>query len=61
MAFVIDKEVVKEHAQRWQTEVKAKVYTQTRMDPRASFMADSGGPVLSAWVAEERNRISGME
>ena len=59
MAFVTDKEVVKEHAQWRQPEMKAKIDTQTRMDPGAPFLVDGGGPVLSAWVAEKCKRISG--
>ena len=57
LALVMDKEVVKEHAQWSQPEMKEKIGTQTRMDPDASFMVDGGGPVLSGRIAEERNRI----
>ena len=41
--------------------MKEKLDTQTREDPGASSVMDSGGPVLSAWVAEERDRIAGQE
>ena len=58
---MIDKEVAKEHAQWWQPEVQAKIDTRARMDPGASFLVDVGGPALSAWVAEECNRILGQE
>ena len=41
--------------------MKEKIDTQTRKDPGALFVMDGGGSVLSAWVAEERGRISGQE
>ena len=41
--------------------MKAKIDAQTRMDPGASSIVDGVGPVLPAWVAEERNRISGQQ
>ena len=40
---------------------RCKIDTQTRLDPGASVLADGGGPVLSARVAEEGNQISGQE
>ena len=36
---------------------EGKIDTQTRMDPGASCMLASGGALLSAWVADELNRI----
>ena len=48
LAFVMDKEVVKEHAQWWQPEMKAKIDTQPRMDLGKSLKVDGRGPVLSA-------------
>ena len=44
LAFVMDKEVVKGHAQWRRPEMKAKSGTQTRMDPGASAIVDGGGP-----------------
>ena len=41
--------------------MKAKIDTQTRMDPGASVIVDSGGQVFSAWVSEECDRILGQE
>ena len=41
--------------------MEEKIDAQTRKDPGASFVMDSGGPVISTWVAEERNRISQQE
>ena len=41
--------------------MKAKIDTQTRMDPGASFMVDGGGPVLSALVPEECDRTLGQK
>ena len=41
--------------------MKEKIDTQARMDTGASSVLDSGGPVLSACVAGERNRILGHE
>ena len=60
LALVMDMRVVRGHARRWRSDTKDKIDMQTRKDPGASFLMDSGGPVLSAWVAEERNRISGQ-
>ena len=41
--------------------MKEKADAQSRRDPGASFVLDVGGPVLSAGVAGERNRVSGQE
>ena len=57
LAFVMGKEVVKEHAQWRQSELEEKIDTQNRLDPGASVFLDGGGPSLSAWVAGARNRI----
>ena len=38
--------------------MKEKIDTQTPKDPGASFAMDGVEPVLSAWVAEECNRVS---
>ena len=46
-------------ARRRQQGGKEKIDTHTRMDPGASVMVHGGGPVLSAWFAEECNRILG--
>ena len=51
LAFVMDKEVVKENAQWRQPEMKGKIDARTRMDTGAPSIVDGGGPVLSAWVA----------
>ena len=59
LASVGDENVVKEHAQWRQPEMKVKNNTQNRTVSGSSFMADGGGPVLSARVAEECSRISG--
>ena len=60
LAFVMDKDVPKERAQWSRPDMKDKIVTQTRKDPAASFVLDSGGPVLSARAAEERKRILGQ-
>ena len=60
LASVMDKEVLKEHAQWWQPAMREKIDTETRMDPGAPLMVDGGGPWQCAWVAEERNRILGQ-
>ena len=39
--------------------MQAKIDAQTLMEPGASATVDGGVPVLSACVAEERNRVSG--
>ena len=41
--------------------MREKVDTQTRMDPGASSVLGGGESVLSAWVAEECNRVAGQE
>ena len=61
LAFVMDKAVVEEHAQWWQRGMRAKIDAQTRMDPGASFLVDGEKPALSAWIAEDPNRILGKE
>ena len=38
-----------------------KIDTQIRMDPSVSPLVIGGGAALSAWVAEQRNRLSGQE
>ena len=48
-------------AKWWHFEMEVKIDAQSRMDPKASLVVDGGEPVLSAWVAEERNRVSGQE
>ena len=61
LAFFADKEVVKEHAQRWRSDMREKIDAQTRKDPGVSFVMGGGVPVLSAWVAEECSRVLGQE
>ena len=61
LAFVMDKGVAKEHARRRRSDMKEKIDMRTRKDPGVSFSMDFGGPVLSAWAAEERSRIPGQE
>ena len=61
LASVMDKEVVKGRALRWQPGMKEGIDTQIRRGAGASVFVDGGGPVLSAWVAEEWNRILGQE
>ena len=60
-AFVTDKEVVRERAKWWQSEMTGKIDTHTRMDPGAPFLVGSGGPALSARAPGARDRISGQE
>ena len=55
----MEKDVVKGHAQWRQPELKEKIDTQTRRAPGAPVFVGGGGPVFSAYVAEEYNRISG--
>ena len=38
-----------------------KIDVQTRKYPGASLIMDGGGPVLSAWVAEECSRVLGQK
>ena len=59
-ACAAEKEVVKAHALWWHFEMK-KIEMQSRKDPSASSVIDGGRSVLSAWVAEERNRVMGRE
>ena len=61
LAFVMDEEAAKEHAQWRQLELKEKIDTQIRLAPGAWVFVDGGEPVLSARVAEERDRILGQE
>ena len=61
LAFVVGKGVVKVHAQWWHSEMIEKIDTQSRQDPSEPFAIDGGGAVLSARVAEDRNRVSGQE
>ena len=58
-AFVADKEVAKEHARRRRSDMRGKIDSQTRKGPGASYIVDGEGPILSPWVAEECNRVSG--
>ena len=60
-ACVMEGEVVKARAQWWRRAMKKKSDTLTRMDPRAPWAVNSGGPAFSAWAAEERNRILGRQ
>ena len=60
-ASVSVKEVAKEHAQWWRSDVKGEINSHTRMGPGAPFVLDGEGPVLSEWVAGERTRISGQQ
>ena len=41
--------------------MKEKNDTQTHKDPGESAVANSGGPVLPAWAAEECSRVSGRK
>ena len=41
--------------------MRKDIDTQNREDLGASLVMDGGGPLLSACVAEERNRVSGQE
>ena len=41
--------------------MKEKFDAQTHKDPGASFVIYGGGPALSAWVAQEGNRVSEQE
>ena len=52
---------MKERAQCWRWCMREKIDTQTREDSGASSGVNGGGPALSAWVAEECNRVSGQE
>ena len=38
--------------------MEKEIGAQSRKDPCAPFVIDGGGPVLSAWAAEECNRVS---
>ena len=53
LAFFVDKEVVKGHAQWWRSEMKEKIDTQTRKGSGAPFLLGDGGPVLSLGVSGE--------
>ena len=61
LAVVTDRDAAKEHAQWLRSDMKDKIDTRTREDPGASFVMGGGGPVVSAWVAEACNRISGLK
>ena len=61
LALVAAWEVVKEHAKWWHFEMGEKIDAQSKKDPGAPSGVDGGGPVLSAWIAEERNRVSEQE
>ena len=61
LAFVADKEIVKVHAQWWHSGMKGGIDAQARKDPGAQSVADGGGSVLFARVAEARNRVLGQE
>ena len=61
LAFVSDKDVAKGHSQWWRSDITEKIGTQTREDPGASSVMDGAGPVLSARVAGECNRVLGQE
>ena len=58
---VAENEEVKEHAQWWHRGMKDKIDAQSRKDLIAPFVIDRQGSVLSAGVAEERNRELGQE
>ena len=55
LASVADKEVARGHAQWWRLELKS------RLDATQSSVAGGVGAAISAWVAKERNRVSGQE
>ena len=57
LAFMTDKDVVEEHAQRSRSDMKGKIDAHTRKDAGAPFATDGGGPVSSPWVAEECDRF----
>ena len=61
LPFATDEEVAKEDAQWSQPDMEEKMLTQTWTAPGAPFEADGGGPVSSARVAAECNRIAGEE
>ena len=46
-----------EHAQWWRSDKKEKIDSRTRKGPGAPLATYSGGPALSARVAEEPNRV----
>ena len=54
-AFVAYKEVVKGHAQQWNSESKSQV------EATRSPAADGAGAVTSAWAADVCNRVLGQE
>ena len=41
--------------------MKGEIDAQARKDPGVPFVMDGGGPALSAWVAEECNRVLGRD
>ena len=60
LACVMEKNVAKENAQWWPSDMGGKIDTQTRKDPGSSSVID-GWPVLSARVTDECNRISAQD
>ena len=61
LAFVADKEVVKEQALWRHFEMRGKIDTQSGRNASAPFVVDGGGSVLSARGTGGRNRVSVQE
>ena len=61
LAFVADKEVVQRHVQWRHFERKVEIDAQSGRGPVASPGVDSGGAMLAARVAGERNRVLAQE
>ena len=61
MAFLAGKEAVRGQSQWRHSELKEKIVAQPRKDHGAPLILDGGGPVPFAWVAEECNRVSGLD
>ena len=59
--FVSYKGAAEEHAQWRHSEMKGKIDTPSREGPSAPLVIDGGGSAFSAYIAEERNRVSGQE
>ena len=55
IALAVDLEVVKGHAQCWNPELKPQV------DVHQSSVAEGVDGAISAWVADERNRVLRQE